>query len=111
MKSQGTAYDRVQITNQRAEISEGFWQYALLPVWTLTYKERQGGKIYYFAMNGQTGKVCGELPVDKGKLMILFCIHLFAAADYSTDFGVHNMTGINGTKNGREKGALFPARL
>ncbi len=72
LKSQGTAYDRVQITNQRAEISEGFWQYALLPVWTLTYKERQGGKIYYFAMNGQTGKVCGELPVDKGKLMILF---------------------------------------
>lgn len=72
LKSQGISYDRIQITNQRAEISDGFWQYALLPVWTLTYKERQGGKIYYFAMNGQTGKVCGELPVDKGKLLILF---------------------------------------
>ena len=67
-----TEVSRIQITNQRAEISDGFWQYALLPVWTLTYKERQGGKIYYFAMNGQTGKVCGELPVDKGKLLILF---------------------------------------
>ncbi|MCD7908216.1 MAG: TFIIB-type zinc ribbon-containing protein, partial [Clostridium sp.] len=72
LKSQGNSYNRVQITNQRADISEGSWQYALLPVWTLTYKDRKNGKIYYFAMNGQSGKVCGELPVDKVKLLVLF---------------------------------------
>lgn len=72
LKGQGIVYDRIQITNQNADITSGFWQYALLPVWTLTYKDRQNGKIYYFAMNGQSGKVCGELPVDKAKLMILF---------------------------------------
>ena len=27
---------------------------------------------YYFAMNGQTGKICGKLPVAKGKLVKLF---------------------------------------
>ena len=28
--------------------------------------------MYYFTVNGQTGKVCGKLPVDKTKLLILF---------------------------------------
>lgn len=39
--------------------------YALLPVWILNtvYK----GKNYTFAMNGQTGKFVGNLPVDKQK--------------------------------------------
>jgi DNA-directed RNA polymerase subunit RPC12/RpoP len=37
--------------------------YALLPVWLLntTYE----GKLYPFAMNGQTGKLVGDLPVGK----------------------------------------------
>ena len=34
--------------------------------------ERKTGKIYYFACNGQSGKVCGQLPVDSRKLWILF---------------------------------------
>ena len=28
--------------------------------------------MYYFALNGQTGKTCGCLPVDKGRLAVLF---------------------------------------
>ena len=47
------------------------FQYALMPIWTLTYKARDG-KIYYFSINGQTGKTCGELPVDQNKLIMLF---------------------------------------
>ena len=38
----------------------------------LTYRPKQGGKIYYSALNGQTGKICGELPVDMRRLAILF---------------------------------------
>ncbi len=40
-------------------------RYALMPVWMLntTYN----GKTYTFAMNGQTGKFVGELPVDRLK--------------------------------------------
>ncbi len=41
--------------------------YALLPVWMLNTKYE--GKMYQFAINGQTGKVSGNLPVDKGKLL------------------------------------------
>ncbi len=42
-------------------------RYALLPVWMLNTK--YDGKIYQFAINGQTGQVAGELPIDKGKLL------------------------------------------
>lgn len=39
-------------------------KYALLPVWlmTATYKDKR----YTFAMNGQTGKFVGDLPMDMG---------------------------------------------
>ena len=40
-------------------------KYALLPVWMLSTKYND--KIYTFAVNGQTGKFIGELPVDKKK--------------------------------------------
>lgn len=46
------------------------WEYVLVPVWTLTYKG-SNGKMYYYAINGQTGKVSGMLPVDYLKLS--FC--------------------------------------
>ena len=42
------------------------WKYVLLPIWVSTYKHE--GKIYTYAMNGETGKICGELPVSKQKL-------------------------------------------
>ncbi len=43
-------------------------QYALLPVWMLNTNYK--GKMYQFAINGQTGRVSGELPVDKAKLAL-----------------------------------------
>lgn len=43
--------------------------YALLPVWLLT--TRWHGKSYLFAVNGQTGRTVGELPVSKGRLLAL----------------------------------------
>lgn len=46
----------VQLQNSRA-------RYALLPVWLLN--TTWDGKKYTFAMNGQTGKMVGDLPVDK----------------------------------------------
>lgn len=46
-------------------------KYILLPVWTLTYKGKNE-KLYYYAMNGQTNKVCGKLPVAYHKLIALF---------------------------------------
>lgn len=67
-----TSYDSVRVSNQDIRLEDENWEYALLPVWTLTYRDEARDRIYYFTINGQTGKVCGELPVDKGKLMLLF---------------------------------------
>ena len=44
-------------------LSNGNAKYALYPVWVLNTTWQ--GKKYTFAMNGQTGKFVGDLPVDK----------------------------------------------
>ncbi|MGN1021701.1 MAG: hypothetical protein ACI4O7_15160 [Aristaeellaceae bacterium] len=47
-------------------------RYVLLPAWVLTWKGRgKGGNAsYYYMMNGQTGEVCGKLPVNRGRLLV-----------------------------------------
>ncbi len=50
--------------NATVNLSEGSVKYALLPVWLLTTKYKD--QLYTFAMNGQTGKFVGNLPVDRG---------------------------------------------
>lgn len=72
LRSSVGSYNSVTVRNQTADITDPRWKYALMPVWTLTYKDKKKDKIYYFACNGQTGKVCGQLPVDMGRLAILF---------------------------------------
>lgn len=72
LRSQISGYDTVNIRHKEMKISDSKWKYTLLPVWTLTYKDQRTDKIYYFACNGQTGKVCGELPVDSHRLARLF---------------------------------------
>lgn len=43
--------------------------YVLLPIWLVTYNNRSGDdKVYYYAMNGQSGKVNGELPISYKRL-------------------------------------------
>ena len=44
-------------------------RYVLLPAWVLTYKGGKDGVPYYYMMNGQTGKICGKLPIDKKRLL------------------------------------------
>ena len=66
-----SGYQSMTVQNKSADIRDEKWQYALMPVWTLTYKDHKGN-ICYFACNGQTGKICGKLPVDMGRLLILF---------------------------------------
>ena len=56
-------YHSVTTENSSIRLHNGKAKYALYPVWLLntTWK----GKKYLFAMNGQTGKFVGDLPVDK----------------------------------------------
>lgn len=69
MRETITGYNSVSVNNTFFRPKRENWSYVLLPVWTITYKGRNG-KIYYYSMNGQTGKVCGELPVDRAKLAL-----------------------------------------
>ena len=46
-------------------LHRGKVHYALLPVWMLSTK--WNGESFLFAMNGQTGKLVGDLPTDRGR--------------------------------------------
>ena len=60
-----TGYDSCVPVSQDVKLHRGKVHYALLPVWTLHTK--WNGKDYLFAMNGQTGKLVGDLPTSYGK--------------------------------------------
>lgn len=65
-------YDGISVTSDNIWLSDEKLEYALMPVWTMTYREPGSSKLYYFSLNGQSGKVVGELPVDNGKLLRYF---------------------------------------
>ncbi|MBQ4137145.1 MAG: hypothetical protein IJD67_03445 [Clostridia bacterium] len=58
-----SGYTGVIAENTAVRLSNTNAKYALLPVWLLntTWK----GEKYYFAMNAQTGRFVGDLPLDK----------------------------------------------
>lgn len=62
--------------------------YAMLPVWLLSTKWQ--GKTFLFAMNAQTGKMVGDLPVDPKRYNLL---RLAIAAGITLFFG---LTGLGG---------------
>ena len=72
-------YNSADIRSAETHIDSQSWRYALLPVWTLTYTDAKSGKLYYFSINGQSGKTCGELPVDRRRLLGLFAMVFFPA--------------------------------
>ena len=59
-------YDTCVPSSSSIMINQGRQEYVMYPMWLLNIKYR--GKMYTFAMNGQTGKFVGELPADIGKL-------------------------------------------
>ena len=58
-------FQMVTPDESRVSFSNGKIRYSLLPVWMLNIKYLD--KMYQFMVNGQTGKVVGEYPVDKSK--------------------------------------------
>lgn len=55
-------YASVIPVNTDIRLNGGRVRYALLPVWILTTRWKD--KAFTFAMNGQTGKLVGNLPID-----------------------------------------------
>ncbi|MDR0922088.1 MAG: TFIIB-type zinc ribbon-containing protein [Lactobacillales bacterium] len=67
------------VTNVRSNVQEvqTTKNYVLLPLWILTYRQAGSKTVYYYAMNGQSGKVSGVLPISMKKL-VLTGISIFA---------------------------------
>lgn len=63
-------YATLSVENRGMTIYRENWDYALMPVWLMTYRGKK--RNYTYAMNGNTGKVYGELPISAGKLWALF---------------------------------------
>ena len=59
-------------------LQQGQTRYALYPVWLLNTK--WNGKQYTFAMNGQTGKLVGDLPMDQAAYKTWFAGIMAAAS-------------------------------
>lgn len=56
-------YSSVIPASKQLQVNHSKAKYVLLPVWML--HTRYQDKTYVFAMNGQTGKMTGTLPIDK----------------------------------------------
>ena len=70
MRKDVTGYEACMEKHRNVQLERGKVNYALLPVYLLSTKYK--GKDYLFAMNGQTGKLIGDLPVDSGKYWLTF---------------------------------------
>ena len=65
-----TGYHTCTLIHDSVNLKRGKVHYALMPVWMLNTKWK--GKDFLFAMNGQTGKLVGDLPVSWGRFWGLF---------------------------------------
>ena len=63
-------YATVLPTSRQVKVDQGKARYVLMPVWILNTKYKD--KIYTFAMNGQTGKMTGSLPVCSKRSALWF---------------------------------------
>ena len=75
-----SSFNNIWVKSNNMNLLDSKLKYVLLPVYLLniTYS----GKNYRFAINGQTGKVVGELPISKVKQF------LFSAGIFLGTFGV-----------------------
>ena len=88
MRDTVVGYGEVRTRSSNVYINRGKVEYALLPVWIL--KTKWMNKDYLFAMNGQTGRLVGDLPASKGRFWA-WCAGLTAALAL-----VFYFTGIGG---------------
>lgn len=65
-------FSYINIIENNSNINKGEVEYALLPVWLLNINYKN--KTYTFAMNGQTQKMVGDVPVDIKKVIKISAI-------------------------------------
>lgn len=70
LRSEVAGYTSFNVKQNNIGTNNIVGHYALLPVWTMVYKYK--GKLYTFALNGQTGKLVGSLPVSGIRALACF---------------------------------------
>lgn len=70
MKKDIRGYNTVVPVKNNINLQNTKNSYVLFPVWMLNIKYKN--KIYTFAMNGQTGKLVGNIPIDIKKAILLW---------------------------------------
>lgn len=72
--SRSRAYQRYGIDEGDLErslhLDAGKPKLAMYPVWFLACRNKRGDRVSYAVVNGQTGKVAADLPVDKKKMLL-----------------------------------------
>ena len=63
---QAGPYMQKSVTSYHPTYSNVVSKYAMLPVWMFTVDYK--GKLWQFAVNGETGKIAGKLPISKLKV-------------------------------------------
>ena len=76
IKNSISGYNSISTSVEQYNIMNTNWSYMLLPVWFMSYN--YNGKIYEFAINGQTGKLAGTPPLSKKRLFTA-CLGVGAA--------------------------------
>lgn len=71
-RSAVTGYETVTPISSDLSLQDPSVRYVLLPVYLVTSK--YGGKPFTFAVNGQTGKITGRLPISWGRFWGFFAL-------------------------------------
>lgn len=60
-----SAYENCRVSSSSINLEHGIQEYAMYPMWIMNVRYKD--KKYVFAMNGQTGRFVGDLPIDTMK--------------------------------------------
>lgn len=91
-RSTVSGYSSVIPEQSSVQCADGKSKYVLYPIWLLN--TTWNGEKFTFAMNGQTGKFVGNLPVDKGAYFRYLLIG--TAAFSALAFGLLNLINVIG---------------
>lgn len=90
LKSTINGYTTVSLKKSNINVDKGEVEYGLLPVWILNIKYKD--KMYTFAMNGQTKKMVGNVPIEIKKLIgistVFFAVTSLISAVANLMFGI-----------------------
>lgn len=83
-------YESVRPEDSNLQFSNTEARYALYPVWILNVKWKE--KNFRFGMNGETGKIAGDLPISPVKSFLFFTLFfaIFGALSFLAAFAVND---------------------